>query len=141
VIIRRFIFILGVVVMQNALANDGHFIIALDTSTETPMLRGEFSIYVPCGSQLAYWAEFPRNIEFGLKNESGETLSSIPGLSSVSYDQFVIEYYAAQPCDQIVTEEIEMPLKELFWELPDNLTGFDIQGEYLGLRSNIVKIK
>lgn len=127
--------------MQNALANDGRFIIALDTSTDTPMLRGEFSIYVPCGSQLSYWAEFPLAIEFSLNNESGKSLSSIPGLSSVSYDQSVFEYYAAQPCDQVVTEEIEIALKELFWELPENLTGFDIQGEYLGLHSNIVKIK
>jgi hypothetical protein len=127
--------------MQNALGNDGHFIIALDTSTETPMLRGEFSVYVPCGSQLSYWAEFPRDIEFSLKNERGETLSSIPGLSSVSYDQSMIEYYADQPCDQLVTEEFEIALKELFWELPENLTGFDIRGEFLGLHSNIVKIK
>ncbi|MEJ2613045.1 MAG: hypothetical protein P8179_24070 [Candidatus Thiodiazotropha sp.] len=127
--------------MQNSLGNDGHFIIALDTSTETPMLRGELSVYVPCGSQLAYWAQFPGNIEFSLKNESGETLSSMPGLSSVCYDLLEIEYYAAQPCNQVVTEEFEIALKKLFWELPENLTGFDIRGEFSGLRSNIVKIK
>jgi hypothetical protein len=121
--------------MANAEQEQG-FVISLSENEQGLILNAEFSIFVPCGSQLAFWSDFPRAIEFELKLAGGDVLKSIEGLSSVSFDQSTIEYYRELPCDQVVKKEFSEQLKSFFWEVPDDLEGAEVYGEYLGLSSN-----
>jgi hypothetical protein len=118
-----------------------HFEILINKQESVYILSGSYGIYVPCGSQLACWFDFPRAITFTLATRGGEVLKSIEGLSSVSHDQSTIEYYAGLPCNQVVVKTFSMPLSDFFWdELPQGLRGATLAGEYLGLESNAVVI-
>lgn len=105
------------------------------------VVEGELAVFVPCGSQLSFWAFFPRTIQFTLLLANGETKTSIDSVPSVNFDQSTIDYYAQQPCDRVVTESFSIAFKELFWELPDGLQGAEMRGNYYGIESNLITLK
>ena len=136
---------LGIVFMRAEAGGDGHArqLFIERGSPEQPLLiSGHFESYVACGSQLATWHAFPAGVRFSVEADAGAFRTTTPGLpDSISFHQSTIERYRQLPCDQLQRRTFSIDLAETHGiVLPENATDVTITAEYLGVRSNVLRL-
>lgn len=109
---------------------------------ESFLINGHFESYVACGSQLAIWHAFPAGVRFSVEADAGTFRTTTLGLpDSISFHQSTIERYRQLPCDQLQRRTFSIDLAETHGVvLPENATDVTITAEYLGVRSNVLRL-
>lgn len=106
------------------------------------IIHGSYRTWVNCGSQLAIWAQFPREVEFEIVDlASGQSFVSASAPLSVSHHQSTIEYYGSLPCDQMVEQAFTVELAQFYFQPPAATPPMNIVARFLGTRSNVLLIE
>ena len=129
----------------HAMKHDAELKIALDTNAyrqkQQLLITGSYRTWVNCGSQLAIWVQFPREIGFQILDlGSGQTFASVSAPMSVSYAASTIEEFHNMPCDQMVEQPFSVDLAELYLRPPAAKEPMKISAQFLGTRSNVLLI-
>lgn len=118
---------------------------ALYNETKVINLQGSLSTFVNCGSQYATWRQFPRAVNYTIKNlDTNEIYNSIDMQLSISEEgNYIFDKYAKEPCDTVVSKDFFASLDDIYFEKAPkaNILNFELQTEYAGHKSNVLIFK